>query len=127
LFYFSNHIGLSANCEDVTQDQNKVTHTPRQDKQMPNMIWQGENDPMVPFNHGKWLAKTIPQVDVHLSAEDGYLTVWINRVPEVHAWLGSHFIKQFALAFNNGKVKKLASPQFSPAIAVLVSIHFSRD
>lgn len=59
--------------------------------QVPVQIWQGEHDLMVPFSHGKWLAKTMPQADVHLSADDGHLTVWVNRVPEVHGWLASHF------------------------------------
>jgi pimeloyl-ACP methyl ester carboxylesterase len=59
--------------------------------QVPVQIWQGEHDLMVPFSHGEWLAKAMPQADVHLSADDGHLTVWINRVSEVHAWLESHF------------------------------------
>ena len=58
---------------------------------VPVQIWQGEQDLMVPFSHGQWLAQAIPQADVHLSANDGHLTVWVNRVPEVHAWLSSHF------------------------------------
>ncbi|QQE78303.1 alpha/beta fold hydrolase [Alicyclobacillus sp. SO9] len=58
--------------------------------QVPLQIWQGEHDLMVPFSHGRWLAEAIPQADVHLSPEDGHLTVWVNRVPEVHTWLAEH-------------------------------------
>lgn len=59
--------------------------------QVPVQIWQGEHDLMVPFSHGEWLAKAVPQAEVHLSAEDGHLTIWMNRVAQVHAWLESHF------------------------------------
>ncbi|MFB5189011.1 alpha/beta fold hydrolase [Alicyclobacillus fastidiosus] len=59
--------------------------------QVPVQIWQGEQDLMVPFSHGEWLAHNVPDADVRLSSDDGHLTVWVNRVPEVHAWLASHF------------------------------------
>ncbi len=59
--------------------------------QVPLQIWQGRQDLMVPYSHGEWLAKTIPQAETHLNEEDGHLTLYVNRIPEVHAWLGKHF------------------------------------
>ena len=35
---------------------------------VPVLIWQGEQDRMVPFAHGRWLADRIPGVDAHLTA-----------------------------------------------------------
>jgi pimeloyl-ACP methyl ester carboxylesterase len=57
------------------------------DIQTPVQLWHGVDDRFVPFQHGQWLAARIPGVDAHLSDSDGHLTLAVNRVPEVHAWL----------------------------------------
>jgi pimeloyl-ACP methyl ester carboxylesterase len=56
----------------------------------PVQLWHGADDQFVPFQHGQWLAARIPGVDAHLSDTDGHLTLGVNRVPEVHAWLLQH-------------------------------------
>ena len=58
---------------------------------VPLMLWHGRQDRFVPFSHGEWLAKAIPRVEAHLSDEDGHLTLTMNRLPAIHAWLLEHF------------------------------------
>jgi pimeloyl-ACP methyl ester carboxylesterase len=58
---------------------------------VPVMLWHGRHDWFVPFQHGEWLARRIPGVEAHLSAEDGHVTLLQNRVAQVHGWLRERF------------------------------------
>ncbi len=64
------------------------------DIRVPVQIWQGPHDLMVPFTHGEWLAEHVPNAEVHLSPEDGHMTLWVRRVPEVHAWFTAQFAER---------------------------------
>ena len=57
------------------------------DIKVPVLLWQGREDRMVPFEHGEWLARQIPDVEARLRENEGHLTLIENRVPETHAWL----------------------------------------
>jgi pimeloyl-ACP methyl ester carboxylesterase len=54
---------------------------------VPVLLMHGEHDRFVPFSHGQWLASRIDTVDARLSADDGHLTLVVDRIPEVHGWL----------------------------------------
>jgi pimeloyl-ACP methyl ester carboxylesterase len=62
------------------------------DIKVPLQIWQGTHDLMVPYSHGEWLSKHISQAESYLNDVDGHLTLYVNRIPEVHAWLKSKFL-----------------------------------
>jgi pimeloyl-ACP methyl ester carboxylesterase len=42
---------------------------------VPVAIWQGEEDRMVPFSHGAWLARHVPGARAHLARGEGHLTL----------------------------------------------------
>ena len=56
----------------------------------PLTIWQGSEDLMVPFEHGKWLAKHIPNADVQLIHGEGHLSIGTRALEEGFAFLRSH-------------------------------------
>jgi pimeloyl-ACP methyl ester carboxylesterase len=46
-------------------------------------IWQGDQDRMVPFAHGQWLAATIPGARVHLMPGDGHLSMTVSAFDRI--------------------------------------------
>jgi pimeloyl-ACP methyl ester carboxylesterase len=47
---------------------------------VPVSIWQGDQDAMVPFAHGRWLASQIPLARAHLLSGEGHLTLGVTRI-----------------------------------------------
>ena len=45
----------------------------------PVAIWQGGEDLIVPFTHGGWLAKTLPEADFRLLSGEGHISLVANR------------------------------------------------
>jgi len=45
---------------------------------VPVAVWQGEEDRMVPFCHGEWLAAHIPGARAHLARGEGHLTLAVR-------------------------------------------------
>jgi pimeloyl-ACP methyl ester carboxylesterase len=58
---------------------------------IPIQIWHGRYDKLVPFSHGKWLAANIPYAEVHLENDEGHLSLFDKKVPNVHQWLATKF------------------------------------
>jgi len=46
-------------------------------------IWQGDQDMMVPFAHGQWLAAHIPGARVHLEPGAGHLTMTVTAIDRI--------------------------------------------
>jgi pimeloyl-ACP methyl ester carboxylesterase len=46
----------------------------------PTLLWQGSEDLMVPFAHGKWLAERIPGVVAHLEEGEGHLSIALGAI-----------------------------------------------
>jgi len=47
---------------------------------IPTMVWQGSDDLMVPFAHGRWLAARLPAATAHLEQGEGHLSIGIGAV-----------------------------------------------
>lgn len=58
---------------------------------VPVLLWQGVHDLMVPVAHGRWLAARIPDVEAHISEDDGHLSIAVRRLPEILGWLRAQF------------------------------------
>jgi len=50
---------------------------------VPVILWQGEQDPMVPFAHGAWLARRLPRVRAHLLPDHGHLSITVDSIEAV--------------------------------------------
>lgn len=57
------------------------------DIRVPVSIWQGAQDLMVPFAHGRWLAAHLPGAGVHLLPDHGHLSLTREHVAAVVAEL----------------------------------------
>lgn len=57
---------------------------------VPVSLWQGSEDLMVPFAHGRWLAAAMPRARAHLLDGDGHLSVVLGRVGEILDDLVAH-------------------------------------
>ena len=58
---------------------------------VPVLVWQGEQDLMVPFAHGRWLAGNVPGAESRLTWEDGHLTILERHVGDLHALVVERF------------------------------------
>ena len=49
----------------------------------PVAVWQGDQDRMVPFPHGEWLAAQLPTAQPHLLAGHGHLSLAVDAFDEI--------------------------------------------
>jgi pimeloyl-ACP methyl ester carboxylesterase len=50
---------------------------------VPVVVWQGGQDRMVPFAHGRWLAAHVPGARPRLLAEEGHLSIAVASFGEI--------------------------------------------
>jgi pimeloyl-ACP methyl ester carboxylesterase len=55
--------------------------------EVPVLVMHGQQDMFVPRSHGEWLAANIPGAQARMLDDDGHLTLLVDRIGEVHAWL----------------------------------------
>ena len=58
--------------------------------EVPVAVWQGGQDRMVPFAHGRWLAGRLPGAAVHLDPAEGHLSLVLNGFEEIVTELMTH-------------------------------------
>jgi pimeloyl-ACP methyl ester carboxylesterase len=49
----------------------------------PVAIWQGDQDRMVPYAHGQWLAAHVPGARAHLMPGEGHLTLTVTAIGKI--------------------------------------------
>lgn len=57
----------------------------------PTQVWHGRHDGFCPYAHGEWLARHVPNAEVHLEQGAGHLSMYERKIPEVHDWLVERF------------------------------------
>jgi pimeloyl-ACP methyl ester carboxylesterase len=57
---------------------------------VPVLIRHGEQDRFVPPAHASWLADHIPGAELHLTPDDGHLTLYEHGIHGVQDWLREH-------------------------------------
>jgi pimeloyl-ACP methyl ester carboxylesterase len=60
------------------------------DVTVPTYLWQGSDDLMVPFAHGRWLAERIPGVTAHLEQGEGHLSIGLGAMERMFDELLAH-------------------------------------
>jgi pimeloyl-ACP methyl ester carboxylesterase len=58
--------------------------------EVPTLIVHGVQDRFVPVDHGRWLARTVPDAESWIDEDEGHVSLLANRIPAVHEWLLRH-------------------------------------
>lgn len=50
---------------------------------VPVAVWQGDQDRMVPFDHGRWLAEHVPGARARLRSGEGHLSLGVAAIDQI--------------------------------------------
>lgn len=56
----------------------------------PTLIFHGRLDLFVPVSHGGWHSRAIPDAESWILEDEAHLSLLINQVGNIHAWLLGH-------------------------------------
>jgi pimeloyl-ACP methyl ester carboxylesterase len=56
----------------------------------PVLVVHGRHDRFVPFAHGEWLARAIPDAEPRLYEDEGHISLLVHRIDEIEDWLLAH-------------------------------------
>lgn len=79
---FINDWGFSLGWDSPGQ-QPPGGQSPGEEPPAPVAVWQGDQDRMVPFAHGQWLAANIRGARVHLMPGDGHLSMTVSAFDRI--------------------------------------------
>ena len=69
--------------QEQEQSQPPEQEQEREQAPAPVAVWQGDQDRMVPFAHGQWLAANIRDARVHLMPGDGLLSMTVSAFDRI--------------------------------------------
>ncbi|MEU2159379.1 alpha/beta hydrolase [Streptomyces sp. NPDC019396] len=58
----------------------------------PVSVWQGAEDQMVPYAHGRWLASRLTGSTVHLESNEGHFSLVLNAFDDIVTELTRHLV-----------------------------------
>ena len=80
---FINDWGFSLGWDSPGQQSPGGQQSPDGEPPAPVAVWQGDQDRMVPFAHGQWLAANIRGARVHLMPGDGHLSMTVSAFDRI--------------------------------------------
>ncbi len=80
---FINDWGFSLGWDSPGQQSPGGQQSLGQEPPAPVAVWQGDQDRMVPFAHGQWLAANIRGARVHLMPGDGHLSMTVSAFDRI--------------------------------------------
>ncbi|MCM0619146.1 alpha/beta hydrolase [Nocardioides sp. BSK12Z-4] len=82
----SNHVGLQDGVDGWCDDALALVRDwgwRFSEIRTPTTLWHGQDDRLVPYSHGRWLADHVPGVTPHLLPDEGHFSIVSGRMGEI--------------------------------------------